>query len=116
MKPEVATDPYTKETFVKRRSNQRFATLKTKNAFHNENARLQRQKISAIQSSLLKNRKILKKMLGDKDEIVVSQDFLLGAEFDFRFYTGTDKERSMFLIYEFEISKAGDKMKIKRRK
>lgn len=116
MKKNSSIDPYTGQEFEKRRANQRFANTKNKNAYHNENARKERNKISTVQKALMTNRKILDKLLGKNIEISVSQEFLRGAGVYINFFTQWDRENQIIHIFEFEISKANDKLIIKRSK
>jgi hypothetical protein len=116
MKNKTAIDPYSGETFQKSRSNKRFANLRNKNAYHNAFAKKERDRISNVQKPLLRNRKILELLLGEKEEVTVSRDFLLGRGYNFTCYTGSDQKRRVFLIYEFEISDSEGKIKIRRGK
>jgi hypothetical protein len=116
MESSKSIDPYSRESFLKRRSDQRFASKKTKNAFHNGRAKEQRDSIAFIQKPLMKNRNILNHLLGKKNEHEVSKDFLLGAGYDFRFFTGTVRNRNAILIYEFEITNHNSKIVIKKSK
>jgi hypothetical protein len=117
MKPKAKlTDPYTGEVFEPKRSNQKFACLANKTAYHNDKAKEERKKIEGPQKALKKNREVLKSLLKDSSEIIVSRDFLLGAGFNFNYYIGSDKNKTILVVYEFEFSGFNNDFKISRRK
>ena len=82
-----AVDPLTNETFIKRRNNQKFATRRNQIRFNNIKAQKKRDAKASVTRILDRNRSILKRTLGDKKEIVVSRDFLLGAGFSFNYFS-----------------------------
>jgi hypothetical protein len=116
MRDNTAIDPYTGETFEKKRHNQRFKSIQTKNAFHNEKARLERLKTSPYIEPVLKNRKILIKIMGNKDELLVSKDYLLGRGLNIRHFTWYDQKTSTIEIFDFNLTTIDNSIKIKRRK
>lgn len=110
-----AVDPLTKENFIKRRNNQKFANRRNQIRFNNIKAQQKRNATAFVTRILDRNRTILKKTLGDKKEIVVSRDYLLGAGFSFNYYSFQVpvNEVTFAGIYEFGISKTtGDQYKI----
>ena len=63
------------------------------------------------------NRTILSRIIGDKTEMIVSHDYLLGAGFNFAYYSFSYsiEKVTFFGIYEFEIGKIFEgKYKIKK--
>jgi hypothetical protein len=112
---ENVKDPLTQEEFVKRRSNQKFATSNNRIRFNNQKARQKRLTKAPVDKKLDQNRKILSRILGDKSEIIVSPDFLRGAEFHFSYYSFSKQVDGLTFsgIYEFGIAKiSDDKFKI----
>jgi hypothetical protein len=116
MKIETAIDPLTGVSFEKTRSNQIHITPANGKKYNNEMAKEQRHKIAHIQKPLHTNRKILLKMLGNKNEVICSKDFLLGAGFNFNYFTGTTNNGTFIVVYEFEIIRENTNLIIKRRK
>jgi hypothetical protein len=109
------TDPLTKENFLPIRSNQKFASRKNQIRFNNLKAKIKRAAKKKFDQPLDRNRTILKGILGDKKEMIKSQDWLLALGFNFRIYThGVMYEgKSIPCIYEFALVKVGeDKYKV----
>jgi len=96
-------DPFTKEPFIPKRSNQRFANRENQIAFNNQKAKELRDEKSDVNSFLNKNLKIMKRILKEKGSAIVSRDFLEGAEFTFGILTQEYKyeERIFKLIYNY---------------
>ena len=84
------------------RPDKRFCSDKCKNDYHNAikvaNAREMRQ----ILATLKRNRAILKTILGDKPEIIVSRELLLKKGFEFDYHT--HHVISQYKQYEFIFS------------
>jgi hypothetical protein len=80
------TDPLTEEKFIPKRTNQKFSCRKNQVAYNNLIARRKRKRKMPFDKALEQNRTILERILKDNNEITVSKDFLLGAEFDFQFF------------------------------
>lgn len=77
-------DPFTGEEFVPKRSNQKFATEKNKNNYHNKKNRKLRIQCAPIDKKIKKNLLILEALLNGKKETGrVSKEFLRGKGFDF---------------------------------
>lgn len=116
MESEYGKDPLTGETFIKTRSDKKFANTRNKSkSYYLKIAKPERLKMAPVQKPLLKNRKILNKILEGVQERIVSKDFLLGAGFNFGYYTGTATGGTVFLVYEYEFSIIENKAKIKRK-
>ncbi|MEM9687625.1 MAG: hypothetical protein AAF934_12000 [Bacteroidota bacterium] len=84
---EIAKDPFTGETFHKRRSNQKFASRENQIRYNNRIAREKRKAKALVEQYLDKNRTILKTILGNEKVITKSRDFMLGAGFHFGCHT-----------------------------
>ena len=84
---ERAKDLLTQEEFYKSRSNQKFSSPLNRIRYNNLKARHKRSAKKPVDRPLDMNRTILKRILGDKKEIVVSRDFLLGAGFSFNYFS-----------------------------
>lgn len=107
---ENAKDLLTQEEFIKQRSNQKFASSKNRIRFNNLKARQKRLMKGSVDRILDQNRTILNRILGDKTEIIVSKDYLLGAGFHFAYYSfhQTIKGITYSGIYEYGIAKTSD--------
>lgn len=102
-----AKDPLTAELFIKRRNNQKFATRQNQVRYNNIKAQKKRDAKLPIERILDKNRTILKKILGDGKEKLISRDFLLGMGFSFGYllYHKSIDGVTYAGIYEFGITK-----------
>ncbi|WP_438710721.1 hypothetical protein ACSTS3_18570 [Aquimarina muelleri] len=105
-----AIDPLTKKSFIKKRSNQKFATRENQIQFNNLKAREKRNAKAKLDRALDKNRSILKSLLRDQNEITRSYDFLLGAGFNFRCNTHNILHRNVkwSCIYEYAYTQTKD--------
>jgi len=112
---ENAKDLLTQEEFIKQRSNQKFASSKNRIRYNNLKARKKRITKGPIDRMLDQNRTILSRIIGNKTEIIVSRDYLLGAGFSFAYYSFNKEVDGVTYsgIYEFGIVKiSDDKFKI----
>jgi hypothetical protein len=107
---ENAKDLLTQEEFIKKRSNQKFGSSKNRIKYNNLKAREKRIKKAPVDKILDQNRKVLSSIIGDKIELIVSKDYLLGAGFSFNYYSFLKEvnEVNYFGIYEFGIAKTSD--------
>jgi len=107
---DTAKDLLTQEVFYKKRNNQKFANPQNRITFNNLKARKKRAAKSHVDRRLDLNRTILKRILGDKTEAVVSKDYLLGAGFLFPYfsYQKAVKDLTYAGIYEFGITRTTD--------
>jgi hypothetical protein len=98
-------DLLTGETFVPRRATQKFAHPANRIKYYNDLANAVRKTKSAFDKPLHKNHKILNEIMGDKQEAVFNQHFLLGKGFDFRIHTGGEmyEGRHAYRIYHFML-------------
>jgi hypothetical protein len=97
-------DPLTSEEFTAKRHNQRFSCRVNQIAFNNKLAREKRELLRESNTKLNTNRAILKKLY-ESGEIEVSKEFLLGAGFNFMYYTQNynSKGRQFHAVYDFLI-------------
>lgn len=97
-------DPFTSEEFTAKRHNQRFSCRVNQIAFNNKLAREKRELLRESNTKLNTNRAILKKLY-ENGKIEVSKEFLLGAGFNFLYYTQNynSKGRQFHAVYDFLI-------------
>lgn len=108
-------DPLTQEEFLKQRSNQKFVSSRNRIRFNNLKAKQKRLMKGTVDRKLDQNRTILSRIIGDKSEIIVSRDYLLGAGFHFSYYSFNHEIKGITYagIYEYGIAKiSDDKFKI----
>lgn len=80
-------DPFTGEEFSSKRSNQKFANRANQIAYNNFKAKNLREAKASVDKRLETNRRILARICEDASLQSVSKDYLLGAGFDFRFFS-----------------------------
>lgn len=107
---DTAKDLLTQEVFIKMRNNQKFKNPQNRIRFHNLKARKKRAAKSTVDRWLDNNRNILIKVLGDKNETMVSKDYLLGAGFSFKYFSFQKPINGVNFagIYEFGIRQLPD--------
>lgn len=69
------------------RSDRKFCTDKCKHEYHNNEKFVENAETSKIVTILKQNRRILKRLLGDKEEIYVGKDTLRKRGFNFDYFT-----------------------------
>ncbi len=108
---EQTKDLYSGELFFKRRNNQKFARKENRILYNNRKAQEKRNIKAPVDRKLDKNRTILLKIIGNKNEIIKSKDFLLGAGFYFGFISFHKKVNGTLYagIYEFGIRELENK-------
>ena len=100
-------DLLTGDLFIPKRSNQLYVNRTNQIRMNNLRAKTKRTIKAVIDKPLDVNRTVLLKMLEDRQEIIRSEQFLLGAGFNFNFYTHSsvlDKEKDIILYFVYEIS------------
>ena len=110
--------PYTKKAFYGR-ANQIYFDRKAQQDFNNSKARRKRLAKSPVDKALDRNRNVLMQMISDEREVVRSKDYLLGAGFDFKFFSRSTRmgDKPCQVVYEFcVIHLSDDQYKIKRLK
>ena len=80
------SDPLTKESFVPKRSNQKFSCRLNQIKYNNRKAKSKRLAKAPYDNILDANRNILIKIIGEEDDRIVSKDYLLGAGFVFGYF------------------------------
>ena len=83
----VYTDPFTKEQFYPKRLNQKFASRANQIKFNNRKAQKKRIAHHKAQRALNRNWEICKRLLGDKNEVIKSKDWLEALEYNFHYCT-----------------------------
>ena len=101
----------TKEEFTPKRHNQIYINRKAQVFVNNEKARQKRLKTNPTNKILSMNRSILEKIIGRETQTIRSQDFLLGAGFNFKYFSQSllFEKRPCQVIYEYMIYSNGDK-------
>jgi hypothetical protein len=110
--------PYTKKSFYGR-ANQIYFNRQAQLDFNNMKARKKRLAKSPVDKALDKNRTILILILNEQNEVVRSKDFLLGAGFDFKYFSRSTRlgDKPCQVVYEFcVIHLHDDQYKVKRLK
>lgn len=69
------------------RRDRKFCSDKCKHAYHNAEKYQENAEISKIITILKQNRRILKHLLGDKEDVYVGQETLRKRGFNFQFHT-----------------------------
>ncbi len=71
-------DPLTKEEFISKRVNQKFAKPANRIKFHNSQANELRKETSVINNAIIKTHRLYRILMGDKREAVFPYEFLKG--------------------------------------
>jgi hypothetical protein len=95
------TDPLTGEIFIAKRNNQRFSKPQHRAIFHNRKANQLRRKLSTINEPLLRNYKVLVKILSSTKEKTLHRERLIGMGYNFAVFTNYQlyDERNRECIY-----------------
>lgn len=103
-------DPYTGEEFTPKRHNQKFASRANQVAYNNTKARLVRTSIAKVNNALNNNRKVLERILGEKESVTVSSDFLLGAGFNFQYFSQSVRYQSQAcqMVYNYLLIRTAE--------
>ncbi|KZS39731.1 hypothetical protein AWE51_08755 [Aquimarina aggregata] len=105
-----AIDPWTNIEFSKNRSNQKFECKENQIRYNNEKAKQKRNAMATINKTLNNNRNVLQSILGDRQSVQRSRDFLLGAGYHFGISTHSLKIKGILwnCVYEYGITKIAD--------
>ena len=100
------SDPLTKESFVPKRSNQKFSCRLNQINYNNRKAKLKRLAKAPFDNILDANRNILIKIIGKENERIVSKDYLLGAGFNFQIFNRSFQKNGIQYqcIYRYALS------------
>ena len=79
--------PYSGEYFKPKRSNQKYASKYNRVAFHNRKYRELKMPLENVNKILFRNYNIISELIGDDNEITLSNDYLKGKEYDFNYIT-----------------------------
>ena len=115
---EMLKDILTNENFIPKRHNQKFASRANQIRFNNIKSREKRMAKAFIDKPMDRNRTILKNILANNKEVVVTKEYMLGAGFDFSLYTHfkvIDKIKNITEVYLYELGftkNGNDKIKI----
>ena len=71
-------DPLTKEDFIAKRVNQKFAKPENRIKFYNSQANELRKETSVINNAIIKTHRLYRILMGDKREAVFPYEFLKG--------------------------------------
>jgi hypothetical protein len=101
-------DPWTKEPFIPKRTNQLFENRKNQISFNNLLAYRERLAKRDIDLILKMNRRIVRNLLGDKLEVFVPTQQLMHLGYKFNFHTHSklvnkNPEKFANCIYEFAL-------------
>ncbi len=110
-------DALTGQEFTKKVTTQRFSSRENQIRFNNKKANEKRRALNDYWKVLTRNRDILHRTLGDKAERIVSRDFLIGAGYDFTFYThsGLKEKDQVVGVFEYGLTPlSGNRFKIIR--
>ena len=116
MRESIIQHPWTKEEFIKQRSNQVFESRANQIRYNNAKARERRKMTSTINKTLEKNREVLQQILGDETVVDRSREFMLGAGYNFNIFTHHIKIEGVlwYGIYEyaFRMFEKGEQFRI----
>jgi|TARA_B110000238_G_scaffold141213_1_gene152354 hypothetical protein len=104
------SDPLTKESFVPKRSNQKFSCRLNQIKYNNRKAKSKRLAKAPYDKILDANRNILIKIIGEEDDRIVSKDYLLGAGFVFGYFNKSMVQDNINYqcIYNYAITQLKD--------
>ena len=107
----IRKDPYTGLDFIPKRYNQKFANRKNQIAYNNDKARKIRYEKKPFDIMLESNRKVLKKVLGGNESVIISTDFLLGSGFDFEIFNRSMNRDEVYYqcVYQFALTQLENK-------
>ncbi|MGH2643841.1 MAG: hypothetical protein ACRDE2_07835 [Chitinophagaceae bacterium] len=116
---ENQKDPLTNQSFLPKRSNQKFSSRGNRIIYNNRKAKNIRNERAKFDKPLHNNYKILKNIMADKKEIIIHREFLLGKGFVFDVFTSGEKEGEFInpAYYNFIIiplEEDSDHVKIKK--
>jgi hypothetical protein len=100
-----AKDPHTGEEFEPKKRSQKFACPANRIKYNNKKSNDLRIERSYIEAPLNKNHKLLKQLMGSKNEDTFDSNYLLGYGINFNVFNHYFKvgERAYPSVYEFMI-------------
>ena len=111
-------DPFTNKEFETVSSIKRFETKENQIAYNNEKARKAKKERAFVDDKINHNHFVLEDLLGDKDEVIITQEQLKEANFNFGALThytiinGT----SYLCVYEYSYVRENNNKQFKIRK
>ena len=101
--------PYDGKKFIPKRSNQIYSCNKSRVAYHNRKYKEIRSRLNRINNRLFDNYMIIKNLIGDEQEIIINNDYLIGRGFSFKYLTHiiTNNNFSYYGLYEYAFYKVG---------
>jgi hypothetical protein len=105
---------YNGKYFKPKRSNQKYASKYNRVALHNKQFRKSRFPLERVNQKLYKNFNIISDLVGNNNEIIVSNDYLKVRKYDFNYRTHFHNEhnKTYFGLYDFVFIKVdASKMK-----
>jgi hypothetical protein len=106
---EVKIDPYTKEAFFPKRSNQVFATPQNKMRYHNERAKEYRDETKKVRSRLDRNNKLFESLLRQNNKARFHIEYLKGKGVDLNTVTRIIQIGDEIIYRVFDFSFRYDK-------
>lgn len=110
-----AIDALTGQTFTKKVATQRFSSRENQRIYNNRKSNERRKALKDYWRVLTHNRDILERTLSGKPERIVSKDFLIGAGYNFAFFThsGIKEQDKAVGLFDFGLQPlSGDRYKI----
>ena len=100
---EERIDPYTGESFIPKRSNQKYANEGNRIKNNNQKAKKLKEEKNEKNKILDKNLKIYKRILQNSNSEKKSKDYMEGAEFNSDIHTHIyeNEGRTFFMTYDF---------------
>ena len=94
--------PYSKKAFIPKRENQIFASANYRIAYNNKLNNAFRKKLNIINKELIKNYKLLDKLLAEQKEITINKYYLRGGGFSFKTFThiSFNQENIVYGLYD----------------
>jgi hypothetical protein len=102
--------PQSGEYFKPKRSNQKYASKYNRVAFHNRKYRELKIPLEKVNQILFRNYNIISELIGDNNEIILSNDYLKGKEYDFKYMTHIyiEDNTTYFGLYDFAFTNIDD--------
>ena len=113
-------DPFTNKEFETVSSIKRFESKENQVAYNNQKARKEKQERAFVDDKIKHNHFVLSRLLGDKDEVIITEEHLKNVGFHFRVLThfANKKGTIIMCVYnycfiqlesnnEFKITKDG---------
>ena len=102
--------PQSGEYFKPKRSNQKYASKHNRIAFHNKQYRESRLPLERVNQKLYKNFNIISGLMGNDNEIILSNDYLKGKEYDLKYMTQIyiKDDKTYFGLYDLAFTKVNE--------